>query len=212
MLMVVGLGNPGPKYANNRHNIGFMAVDEIVRRHSFSTFRAKFQSEIAGGNIAGEKILALKPTTYMNESGRSVHAAMLFFKLSPEDVIVIHDEIDLAGGKVRVKRGGGHAGHNGLRSIHARIGTNYARIRLGVGHPGDKARVAGHVLKDFAKSERDRVERVVRGVAEYFPLLLGNDNPAFMSKVASVVNPPRRKPARSEASKHDARQQEKKED
>ena len=212
MLLVVGLGNPGAKYANNRHNIGFMAVDAIVRRHSFSMFRAKFQGEIAEGNIVGKKILALKPATYMNESGRSVHAAMLFYKLSPEDVIVIHDEIDLAGGKVRVKHGGGHAGHNGLRSIHACIGTNYARIRLGVGHPGDKTRVVGHVLKDFAKSERARVERVVCGVAEYFPLLLGDDDPAFMSKVASVVNPLRQEPARSEASKYDAQKREKKED
>ena len=212
MLLVVGLGNPGTKYANNRHNIGFMAVDDIVRRHSFSTSRTKFQSEIAEGNIAGEKILAMKPSTYMNESGRSVQAAMVFYKLPPEDVIVIHDEIDLAGGKIRVKRGGGHAGHNGLRSIHARIGINYARIRLGVGHPGDKARVAGHVLKDFAKSERDWVERVVCGVAEHFPLLLSDDNSAFMSKVASVVNPLRQKLHRPQSLKHNARQQGKKED
>ena len=212
MLLVVGLGNPGAKYANNRHNIGFMAVDDIVRRHSFSTSRAKFQSEIAEGNIAGEKILAMKPRTYMNESGRSVQAATVFYKLPPEDVIVIHDEIDLAGGKVRVKRSGGHAGHNGLRSIHARIGANYARVRLGVGHPGDKAKVAGHVLKDFAKSERDWVERMVCGVAEHFPLLLSDDNSAFMSKVASVVNPPRQKLHRPQSLKHNARQQGKKED
>ena len=148
----------------------------------------------------------------MNESGRSVQAVMLFYKLQPENVIVIHDEIDLAGGKVRVKRGGGHAGHNGLRSIHARIGANYARVRLGVGHPGEKERVAGHVLKDFAKSERDWVERTVCGVAEHFPLLLGDDNSAFMSKVASVVNPPRPKPPRSKTSNDYAQQQEKKED
>ena len=212
MLLVVGLGNPGAKYANNRHNIGFMAVDEIVRRHSFSSSRAKFQSEIAEGNIAGEKILAMKPRTYMNESGLSVQAVMVFYKLTPEDVIVIHDEIDLAGGKVRVKRGGGHAGHNGLRSIHARIGANYARVRLGVGHPGDKANVAGHVLKDFAKSERDWVERMVCGVGEYFPLLVGDDDSTFMSKMASVVNPPCPKPPGSKASKHDAQKREKKED
>ena len=212
MLLVVGLGNPGAKYANNRHNIGFMAVDEIVRRHSFSTSRSKFQSEIAEGNIAGEKILAMKPRTYMNESGRSVQAATVFYKLPPEDVIVIHDEIDLVGGKVRVKRGGGHAGHNGLRSIHACIGANYARVRLGVGHPGDKAKVAGHVLKDFAKSEHDWVERMVCGVGEYFPLLVGDDDSTFMSKMASVVNPLCPQPPRSKASKHDAQKREKKED
>ena len=126
--------------------------------------------------------------------------------------IVIHDEIDLIGGKIRVKRGGGHAGHNGLRSIHARIGINYARIRLGVGHPGDKARVAGHVLKDFAKSERDWVERLVCGVAEHFPLLLSDDNSAFMSKVASVVNPPRQKQHRPQSLEQNAHQQGKKED
>ena len=205
MLLVVGLGNPGAKYANNRHNIGFMAVDEIVRRYSFSTFRAKFESEIAEGNIAGEKILAMKPTTYMNDSGRSVQAAVVFYKLPPEDVIVIHDEIDLSGGKVRVKRGGGHAGHNGLRSIHAQIGANYARVRLGVGHPGDKAKVAGHVLRDFAKSERDWVERMVGGVGEYFPLLIGDDGSTFMSEVASVINPPRLQSPTYEEPKHDAK-------
>ena len=206
MLLVVGLGNPGTKFANNRHNIGFMAVDEVVRRYSFSTFREKFQSEMAEGNIAGEKILAMKPTTYMNGSGRSVQAAAVFYKLAPEDIIVIHDEIDLAGGKVRVKRGGGHAGHNGLRSIHEHIGANYARVRLGVGHPGDKAKVAGHVLRDFAKSERDWVERMVGGVGEYFPLLVGDDGSKFMSEVASVVNPPRSQPSKYEEPKHDAKQ------
>ena len=212
MLLVVGLGNPGAKYANNRHNIGFMAVDEIVRRHSFSNFRAKFQGEVAQGIIDGKKILALKPKTYMNESGRSVQEAMVFYKLLPKDLIVIHDEIDLIGGKIRVKRGGGHAGHNGLRSIHARIGINYARIRLGVGHPGDKARVAGHVLKDFAKSEHDWVERMVCGVGEYFPLLVRDEDSTFMSKMASVVNPLCPQPPRSKASKHDAQKREKKED
>ena len=212
MLLVVGLGNPGAKYANNRHNIGFMAVDEIVRRYSFSKFRAKFQGEVAEGNIDGERILALKPKTYMNESGRSVHEAMVFYKLSPEDLVVIHDEIDLIGGKIRVKRGGGHAGHNGLRSIHARIGANYARVRLGVGHPGDKAKVAGHVLKDFAKSEHDWVERMVCGVGEYFPLLVRDDDSTFMSKMASVVNPLCPQPPGPKASKHDAQKREQKED
>ncbi|MEK9725316.1 MAG: aminoacyl-tRNA hydrolase, partial [Rhodospirillaceae bacterium] len=178
MLLVVGLGNPGAEYANNRHNVGFMAVDEIVRRHSFSAYRAKFQGDLAEGTLAGEKVLALKPMTYMNDSGRSVRAALDFYKIPPADVIVIHDEIDLAGGKVRVKRGGGHAGHNGLRSISAHIGPDYARVRLGVGHPGDKAKVAGHVLKDFAKSERDWVDRMVDGVGEPIGLLADGDDSA----------------------------------
>ncbi|MDD9876452.1 MAG: aminoacyl-tRNA hydrolase [Magnetovibrio sp.] len=199
MLLVVGLGNPGADYANNRHNIGFMAVDEIVRRHGFSPFRAKFQGQFSEGKIGAEKVLVLKPTTYMNESGRSVQAAMSFYKVAPEDIIVIHDEIDLAGGKVRVKRGGGHAGHNGLRSIHAHIGDAYGRVRLGVGHPGDKAKVAGHVLKDFAKAERDWVDRMIDGVADNFPLLVRGDDGHFMTKVAESINPPRPKPPRPDA-------------
>ena len=199
MLLVVGLGNPGADYANNRHNIGFMAVDEIVRRHGFSPFRAKFQGQFSEGKIGAEKVLVLKPTTYMNESGRSVQAAMSFYKVAPEDIIVIHDEIDLAGGKVRVKRGGGHAGHNGLRSIHAHIGDAYGRVRLGVGHPGDKAKVAGHVLKDFAKADRDWVDRMIDGVAANFPLLVRGDDGHFMTKVAESINPPRPKPPRPDA-------------
>jgi len=197
MLLVVGLGNPGAEYANNRHNIGFMAVDEIVRRHGFSAFRkSKFHGEVAEGNLDGEKVLVLKPMTYMNDSGRSVQAAMTFYKVAPEDVLVIHDEIDLAGGRVRVKRGGGHAGHNGLRSIHAHVGADYARVRLGVGHPGEKDKVAGHVLKDFAKAERDWVDRVIDGVAANFPRLAAGDDGGFMTKVAEAVNPPRPKPPR----------------
>ena len=199
MLLVVGLGNPGADYANNRHNIGFMAVDEIVRRHGFSPFRAKFQGQFSEGKIGAEKVLVLKPTTYMNESGRSVQAAMSFYKVAPEDIIVIHDEIDLAGGKVRVKRGGGHAGHNGLRSLHAHLGAAYGRVRLGGGHPGDKAKVAGHVLKDFAKAERDWVDRMIDGVADNFPLLVRGDDGHFMTKVAESINPPRPKPPRPDA-------------
>jgi len=197
MLLVVGLGNPGSEYANNRHNVGFMAVDEVVRRHGFSAFRGKFHGELSEGTLAGEKVLILKPMTYMNDSGRSVHAVMSFYKIHPEDVIVMHDEIDLADGKVRVKRGGGHAGHNGLRSIHAHVGDAYGRVRLGVGHPGDKSKVAGHVLKDFAKAERDWVARMVEGVGEHLPLMLKGNDSAFMSKVAETINPPRSKPPRS---------------
>jgi len=153
MFLVVGLGNPGQTYTDNRHNIGFMAVDEIVRRHGFSPWRAKFQGEMSDGVVDGQKVIALKPMTYMNESGRSILSAASFYKVRPEDIIVFHDEIDLVPGKLRVKRGGGHAGHNGLRSIHAHLGANYARVRMGVGHPGEKDQVKNYVLRDFAKAD-----------------------------------------------------------
>jgi peptidyl-tRNA hydrolase, PTH1 family len=193
MLLVVGLGNPGSDYAENRHNIGFMAVDAIQRAHGFSPFRGKFNGEFADGNVAGEKVLLLKPTTYMNESGRAVQAAMAFYKVVPEDVVIFHDELDLAGGKLRIKRGGGHAGHNGLRSIHAHVGSAYARVRLGIGHPGDKDRVIGHVLKDFSKAERIWVDKLTAAVAEYFPRLVTGDDGGFMSKVAADLAPPKPK-------------------
>ena len=165
MLLLVGLGNPGPKYEKNRHNIGFRAVDEIVRRYSFSPFKAKFQGLIADGTLESAKGLVLKPATFMNESGRSVGEAMRFYKLVPGDVIVLHDELDLALGKVRARAGGGLAGHNGLRSIAQHIGPDFQRIRIGIGHPGDKARVHGHVLSDFSKSEIDVVMRLVDGLS-----------------------------------------------
>jgi len=196
MLMLVGLGNPGAGYANNRHNIGFMAVDEIVRRHSFSAFRSKFEGHISEGNLAGEKALILKPNTFMNESGRSVRAAADFYKLSSAEIIVFHDEIDLAAGKLKVKRGGGHAGHNGLRSIHSHIGPDYARLRFGVGHPGDKDKVVGHVLKDFAKADQEWLDKVIGAVADHVELLLGGDDGGFLTKVALTVNPPAPKPAK----------------
>jgi PTH1 family peptidyl-tRNA hydrolase len=194
MLLLVGLGNPGPKYEKNRHNIGFMAVDEIVRRHSFPPFRARFQSLAAEGSLDGEKVLALKPTTFMNESGRAVGEAMRFYKLAPEDVVVIHDELDLATGKIRVKRGGGHAGHNGLRSIDAHIGKEYHRLRIGIGHPDDKDRVHGYVLGDFAKTESVLVEKIVDAIAECASYLGSRRYDAFMSQVAMRLNPPRPKP------------------
>jgi len=195
VFMLVGLGNPGGGYANNRHNIGYMAVDEIVRRHSFSAFRAKFQGEIAEGKLGCDKVLVLKPKTYMNESGRSVGEALRFYKIPAENVIVFQDEIDLAAGKVRVKRGGGHAGHNGLRSLHAHIGPDYARVRMGVGHPGTKDKVAGHVLKDFAKADKAWLEPLIDAVGANVEMLLsGNDDGGFMSKVAVAVNPPKPKP------------------
>lgn len=190
MRLLVGLGNPGAKYARTRHNIGFMAVDEIVRRHSFASWRARFESQCAEGAIDGEKVLALKPETYMNNSGRAVGTAVRFFKLEPADVVVIHDDIDLAGGKIRYKVGGGHAGHNGLRDIDAHIGKDYARVRLGVGHPGLREQVHDHVLDPFSKAEMTWVEPLLDAVAEAFPLLVAGDSSKFLTRVALILNPP----------------------
>lgn len=196
MLLLVGLGNPGTDYARNRHNIGFMAVDEIVHRHAFRPFRTRFQGALTEGNIGPDKVLALKPMTYMNESGRSVHAAMTFYKLTPKDVVVFHDELDLAAGKIRVKRGGGHGGHNGLRSLHAHIGPDYGRVRLGIGHPGNKEQVVGHVLKDFAKADQDWLDKLLPVMAKEIECLIKGDDPGFMTRVALVMNPPKPKPER----------------
>lgn len=199
MLLLVGLGNPGPKYEKNRHNIGFMAVDEVVRRHSFGPYRARFQSLTAEGSLSGEKILAMKPTTFMNESGRAVGEAMRYFKLTPDDVVVIHDELDLAAGKIRVKQGGGLAGHNGLRSIDAHIGKAFHRVRVGIGHPGDKNRVHGYVLSDFAKAEMPMFEKLVDAMAVSAEALGAREYDAFMTKVALILKPPRPKPERKPA-------------
>ena len=195
MLLIVGLGNPGSQYSKNRHNIGFMAVDEIVRRHGFGAFRAKFQGELAEGKINTQKVLALKPMTFMNESGRSVAQAVKFYKIAPEDVIVLHDELDLAAGKLRVKSGGGHGGHNGLRSIHAQIGPDYRRIRLGIGHPGDKAKVTSHVLKDFAKADGEWLEPELEAIADHFDTVINGEDANFMTEVARVMKPQIHKPA-----------------
>ncbi len=195
MLLLVGLGNPGPKYEKNRHNIGFMAVDEIVRCHFFAAWRSRFQAQTAEGRLDGEKVLAMKPTTFMNESGRAVGEAVRFFKLHATDVVVLHDELDLAFGKIRVKQGGGHAGHNGLRSIDAHIGKDFARVRLGIGHPGDKARVHGHVLSDLAKAEEADLQKWVDAIANAADMLADPDrHNAFMTKVALALNPPPPKP------------------
>lgn len=191
MRLVVGLGNPGPGYLRNRHNIGFMAADEIVRRHSFSPWRAKFQGSVSEGGIAGEKVLLLKPGTYMNLSGQSVGAAMRFHKLTLDDVIVIHDDLDLAPGKLRVKTGGGAGGHNGLKSLDAHIGKDYRRVRLGIGHPGDKDLVTGYVLHDFAKAEEEWLRPLVEAVAEAFPALVAGDDSGFMNMVALMTRPPK---------------------
>ena len=184
MLLFVGLGNPGADYARNRHNIGFMAVDAIVRRHGFSPWRAKFHGEICEGAVGAEKVVALKPMTYMNDSGRAVAAACQFYKIEPKDVVVFHDELDLDPGRLRLKIGGGHAGHNGLRSIQAHIGADFRRVRLGIGHPGAKERVTGHVLGDFAKVDRDWLEPLLDDVADASPLLVAGDDTGFMNRIA----------------------------
>jgi peptidyl-tRNA hydrolase, PTH1 family len=193
-VLLAGLGNPGPKYAGNRHNIGYMAIDAVIRRHGFGAFRTRFHGEIAAGRLAGREALALKPATFMNESGRSVAEAARFYKVPLADVFVFHDELDLAAGKVRVKRGGGAAGHNGVRSIDAHLGTDYWRVRLGIGRPGDKRRVLGHVLEDFDEADRRWLDTVLQAVAEQTPLLVAGDPSAFASKVALALNPPRPKP------------------
>ncbi|WP_369721032.1 aminoacyl-tRNA hydrolase [Bradyrhizobium sp. LLZ17] len=183
MRLFVGLGNPGAKYARNRHNIGFMAADEIARHHGFSPWRRRFQGETAEGALGTERVILLKPTTYMNDSGRSVQEAASFFKIAPGDVTVFHDELELPPGKVRVKIGGGIAGHNGLRSISAHIGNDYRRVRLGIGHPGIKELVHGHVLSDFAKADNDWVTTLCDAVAEHAALLAKGTDATFANRV-----------------------------
>jgi len=191
MQLFVGLGNPGPKYARNRHNIGFMALDEIAAAHGFGPWKSRFQGLVAEGRFGSEKVLLLKPETFMNLSGNAVNEAMRFFKLEPSEVTVFHDELDLAPGKVKVKQGGGHAGHNGLRSIHAHLGEGYARVRLGIGHPGHKDAVSGYVLRDFPKADDAWLDDVLRGVADGAPELARGDTGRFMNAVSLRVNPPR---------------------
>jgi PTH1 family peptidyl-tRNA hydrolase len=191
MRILVGLGNPGERYAHNRHNVGFMALDAIHARHGFSPWRSRFQGQCAEGLIGGRKCLLLKPTTYMNESGRAIGEAMRFYKLGPEDVTVIHDEIDLAPGKLKVKTGGGTAGHNGLRSLAAHIGPDFARVRIGVGHPGSKDQGLGYVLRDFAKAESDWLVPMLDAIADHAGLLAKDDQPGFMNKIALALAPAR---------------------
>jgi PTH1 family peptidyl-tRNA hydrolase len=183
MLLFAGLGNPGPRYAGNRHNIGFLVIDAIHRRHRFGAWRRRFHGETAEGQIAGERILLLKPMTFMNESGRAVAEAQNFFKINLGDVIVFHDEIDLAAAKVRVKSGGGNAGHNGLRSISAQCGNEYVRVRIGVGRPESKEQVHGHVLNDFADEEYSWVEAVLDAIAESVDMLVAGRPEEFQNRV-----------------------------
>jgi PTH1 family peptidyl-tRNA hydrolase len=183
MRLFVGLGNPGTKYAHNRHNIGFMAVDEIARRHGFALWRRRFQGETSEGTLDGERVVLLRPTTFMNESGRAVQEASSFFKLGESEITVFQDELELPPGKVRVKVGGGIAGHNGLRSISAHVGNEYRRVRLGIGHPGVKELVHSHVLSDFAKSDRPWVEALCEAVADNAGLLVARRDSTFQNKV-----------------------------
>lgn len=183
MMLLVGLGNPGEKYAGNRHNIGFMAVDEIIRRHGFNGPRFKFQGEVWDGALGSEKVLIQKPTTFMNESGRAVGEVMRFYKLEPADVVVFHDELDLEPAKLRVKIGGGTAGHNGLKSIGRHIGPDFVRVRMGIGHPGQKHQVMSYVLKDFAKSDHEWLEPMIDAIAEHAALLADDDFSRFSNKV-----------------------------
>jgi len=191
MKLWVGLGNPGTKYARNRHNIGYMAVDRIAADHGFSPWRAKFQGSLSEGRFGSEKVALLKPETFMNLSGQSVGEAMRFFKLQPQDVTVFQDELDLAPGKLRVKTGGGHAGHNGLRSLHAHIGEGYVRVRLGIGHPGHKDRVSAYVLSDFAKSDQDWLDDLLHGVSDGAGDLAAGDSGRFMNAVSLRTTPQR---------------------
>ena len=194
MRLIVGLGNPGQRYARNRHNIGFMAVDEIARVHRAAPFRRRFQGEAAEVMLGSERAILLKPQTFMNESGRSVGEAQRFFKIPLADVIVLHDELYLAPAKLRVKLGGGNAGHNGLRSITALCGNDYRRVRLGIGHPGHKDAVLTYVLKDFAKADRDWLEPLIDAVADAAPYLARGDDAGFATRVALLTQPSKPKP------------------
>ena len=191
MKLFVGLGNPGAKYAGNRHNIGFMALDRIAADHGFGPWKRAFQGLACEGRLGEEKVILLKPETFMNLSGQSVAEAMRFYKLTPDDITVLHDELDLAPGKARVKQGGGHAGHNGLRSIHGHIGEAYGRVRLGIGHPGHKDAVAAYVLHDFAKADRDWLDDLLRGISDGAAALAAGDGAKFMNAVALRTAPPR---------------------
>lgn len=193
MKLLAGLGNPGAKYRNNRHNIGFMALDRVASDHSMGPWKSRFQGEVVEGRLGDNRVMLLKPQTFMNLSGQSVGEAMRYLKLTPDDVIVLHDELDLAPGKCRLKQGGGHAGHNGLRSIHQHIGPDYHRVRLGIGHPGHKDRVAHYVLSDFAKADSDWLDDLLRGISDGAASLAAGDGGRFQNAVANRVAPARNK-------------------
>lgn len=191
MQLWVGLGNPGAKYAANRHNIGFMALDRIAADHGFGPWKARFQGQVSEGRFGSDRVILLKPETFMNLSGQAVRAAADFYKIPVEDIIVFHDELDLAPGKMRVKHGGGHAGHNGLRSIHQHMDEAYARVRLGIGHPGHKDRVAGYVLADFFKADQDWLDDLLHGLSDGAPALAAGEEQKFLNTVSLRTAPPR---------------------
>ena len=193
MHLLVGLGNPGEKYAKNRHNVGFMALDRIHERHGFSPWRSRFSGEVSEGRIGSHKVMLLKPETFMNLSGQAAGEAMRYFKLEPEDVIVIHDELDLDPGRVRIKRGGGHGGHNGLKSLDAHIGKDYQRIRIGIGHPGAKPAVAGYVLKDFPKADEAWREALLDTLSDDLGLMLDGKPSDINSRLNAATAPHREK-------------------
>ena len=205
MLLIVGLGNPGADYKNHRHNVGFMAVDAIARANGFSSWSRKFQGEISEGKLGTDKVLLLKPLTFMNVSGQSVAAAANFYKLNEADIIVIHDELDLDPGRCKVKTGGGHGGHNGLKSIDAHLGKNYKRLRIGIGHPGHKDRVNPYVLGDFSKAEHIWLEPLLDAIAKAAPDIATGDGATFMNRITLAtrgeVEEPALAPAKAAAVK-----------
>lgn len=189
--IVAGLGNPGAKYAGNRHNVGFWAIDAIADHYRFPTFRHKFHSEVSEGQIGDVRVLLVKPQTYMNLSGQAVREAAGFYKIPPEAVVVFHDELDILPGKVKVKQGGGSAGHNGLKSLDQQIGNPYYRVRLGIGHPGRPELVSGYVLSDLPKAEHEDMHAAIRACAEALPALLSGDMAVFTNQVAQRLAPPK---------------------
>ncbi len=194
MMIFVGQGNPGAKYAGNRHNIGFMVMDEIHTKYSFAPWRSKFESQISEGHIDGDKILLMKPETFYNETGRALSKAAKFYKLDENDITVFHDEIDLAPGRVRIKRGGGHSGNNGLRSIISHIGADVRRVRIGVGHPGDKSMVMPHVLSDFSKADETWVHPLFDALVSSLPQLVAGDDERYQTDVMRLAPAPKLDP------------------
>ena len=192
MLLFVGLGNPGPEHARQRHNVGFMAVDAIMARHDFAPAKRRFHGLVGEGRIGAHKVLALKPMTFMNRSGISAAEAASFYKIAPENIVVFHDELDLVAGKVRVKSGGGTAGHNGLVSLDQHLSSGYRRVRIGIGHPGDRSRVLDWVLRDFSPNDIAWLDPLLDAIAEAASLLARGEDPAFMTKVALLTRPPKK--------------------
>jgi len=197
MHILVGQGNPEPKYLGNRHNLGFMTLDTIAADHGFGPWRSKFQSQVSDGRIGGEKVLLMKPETFYNETGRAAQAALKFYKLSAEDVTIFHDEIDLAPGRLRVKRGGGHSGNNGIRSMIAHVGADVRRIRMGIGHPGDKSRVMPYVLADFSKSDEAWRDALMSACSKALPLLFEHNDERYQTEVMRLAPAPKHDPKQS---------------